>query len=724
MTSKKLYNSIPKYMKQQLDATRTVIFLLGLAYLVIGPIFLIFQMSLYKDSMRVLPMLEVLFNTYYVPYYIIGIIFATTGAFMITRYQNVAKQSDFYHSLPVSRSRLLAAKIFAMVLVQALFLLVCVVAVVVAGIIYAIRNGSMDLVVPMLQSALLQYVYIMLAFLLAMAVALFAGQLTASTLGQVLMTLVMHITFPLFGTCCDAALGLFSQTYFHGGWPQRIMGFHILNPYLENSLAIKNQIDALNPMMITDRLSEVFNIQLLIWPLFQIILYVALTVVLFSLTFKLYQHRAVEKAGDTLMYNWVGSIVKAVYVYLGAFVGGVVFYGMAGNHFWGFVLGAIIASLVVHIIAEMIYSQDINGIFKHRLSTVLALATTLGVSFCLYNGIIDYDTMLPRASAVEAATIQYNDGPEIDMEADADHIGFTKPDYIKKVLTAMEQADASAMAMDEAAFEDEADIPDTRTLVVSYSTKFGGDSKRIYDIPLEDAVKIMAPFLDDSTYHQLLWEPLLESKPADISYMNLNANSFANVFGGRAICLIDHREVGDWEEDVPMPRMIETPEQEGRAEALLEAIQKDIPKRNKDILASRCLGTVEIEMATTYNDMNYTIYEGDQATNALLKKWRAEDFLPEDEAAQYEEALQNIDIQAMHYTDTPWSYEAKAAIAVEDFVAQWMNGDLIFAEQAERCGIAVEPSKGVVMRGQPTINQDTTDTTYAIFLYRAGVGEK
>lgn len=704
MTSKKLYNSIPKYIKQQLDATRTMIFLVALAYLVIGPVFLTFQMSLYKGSMRVLPMLEVLLNTYYVPYYLIGILFATTGAFMLTRYQNVAKQSDFYHSLPVSRGHLLAAKIFALVLVQALLLLLCVVAVVVAGIIYASRLGATDLIGSVIETALLQYAYIMLAFVLAMAVALFAGQLTASTFGQVLMTIVLHLTFPLVGLCGVTMLGEFTASYFSGGVFARIVHFSIFTPYLQNSDAMTTWVNGLNPMTITDHLAEVVRIDLLVWPLAHTLLYILLSVLLLVLTFKLYQHRAVEKAGDTLMYNWIGSVVKGIYVLLGGFFGGVICFHMSGNHFWGFVLGAMLAAVVVHLIAEMIYSQSMKGVLTHRLSTVIALALSLLLGLSGYYGYFDYDGHMPKQTAVKHIRMAFSG----EVYGDRNLTASQDAHYIEKVIAAMEQAQKAAKETDiEDLPVDETGATVNTYIEVDYETTIGGSTERGYQLTEAAAAAVIAPLLNETDYHTSLYPSLMNNDVNGYTQFMLNANSFGEALGGQPIGLIDHT-VDQWEEGLPMPRGMMVEENRAYAEALLEAIQADLPKRNQKVLGSRCLGTLYYETNDGVSG-NITLYEGDKQTNALLQQWRKEGTLGlGNEADQYKKALQHIDIQTVTYGDNRWDYQTKQALDTDAFVDAWLNGEYIISKQAECYSIPANKKQGVILQG----SDDGGDTHY------------
>lgn len=187
MTSRTSYNSLGKNVRDQLHKMRSFILLLAVLYFGVGPIWLFLELSSYQVYGE-LALLGQFYSDYFTPYYFIAIGLGTLGAFYATRYQDVPNQSNFYHSLPITRSGLLNARVLAVVLVQVLLLLtVTAVDIAAAGVVAGPIGGS-SLVINLGLTAGIHFVNIMLIFLLSLAVALFAGQLTANTVGQVAMT--------------------------------------------------------------------------------------------------------------------------------------------------------------------------------------------------------------------------------------------------------------------------------------------------------------------------------------------------------------------------------------------------------------------------------------------------------------------------------------------------------------------------------------------------------
>ena len=123
MTSQKSYNNLGKNVRDQLHKMRSAILLLGVLYLAAGPVWFLLQMTSYPKYSS-LPLLTNLYVGYFHVFYFLALALGTVGGFYATRYQNVPQQSNFYHSLPVTRQGLLSARILALVLVQVLLLIV------------------------------------------------------------------------------------------------------------------------------------------------------------------------------------------------------------------------------------------------------------------------------------------------------------------------------------------------------------------------------------------------------------------------------------------------------------------------------------------------------------------------------------------------------------------------------------------------------------------------
>lgn len=734
MTSKTSYNNVGKYIWQQLRATRSFILLVAVVYMAIGPLLLAFSMSSLGVSANPLPMLQMLFKDYYTVYFFAAVAFATLGVIYVTRYQNVQTQSNYYHSLPVSRSRLLAGRVLALVIVQLLLLLIVTVASMVASMLFARSIGESAIVGPLVQSAALHFVYIMLVFLLAMAITLFAGQLTASTVGQILMTVVLHATVLLFSGVGSMFLDSFAETYYNGGWTSNLGKFNIFYLFV-NVGNIDSGFDVVNPLMTSGDLVSLLDVGRLVWPLSMTLICVGLTVVLLVGSFLLYRRRAVEKAGDTLMFAWVGSAVKAIYVIIGGLFGGFALFSMASHSFVAFVLGVVIAAVVVHIVAEMIYSQDVNGIRQHWLSTLVPMALAIAVAFLFHSGIVNYDDHLPKADSIEAAAISFNDSAT-DGKA-LSTAAAKSPETINKVVAAMEAANAARISQDDMIVEnpeDEAQMVPVQTLLVSYKTAFGGKNTRYYNVTVEEAAKIMAPFLNDSHYYESAWSSLMNMELENVSELFVDGNGFADFASiDSEVTLIADSDTNDKMSKTERATRLE------RSEALLQAMKSDLKKRNADVLASRVVGYVTYGGATGEKNsavwgMRYPVYADDSATVALLQDWRDQGILQE-EHTTLSAALTGMAIKTVTYDDSEQGYTVTGTMSNEDFINAWLAGDFVYTDQADRYGFDVNKKQGVIvvdatsdtsmpvsplMRDvdSPSDDVSQTHTSYASFYYK------
>ena len=694
MTSKTSYNNVGKYIWQQLHATRSFILLIAVIYMTIGPLLLAFGMSSLGMATNPLPMLQELFTDYYMAYYFAAIGLATFGTVYVTRYQNVQTQSNFYHSLPVSRSRLLAGRVLALVIVQLLLLLIVTVANLVASMIFAQSIGESAIVGPLAASAGLHFVYIMLIFFLAMAITLFAGQLTASTLGQLLMTLVLHVTVMVGGLTGSLFLDAFSKTYQSGGLTYNLLKCNIFY-FLTDEGTLYNGVGVVNPLMTNNDLVALLNPSQLVWPVSMTVVCLALTVALLVATFALYRRRAVEKAGDTLMFSWVGSLVKGIYVLFGGFFGGFAFYGMTDCSFAAFILGVIIAAVIVHIVAEMIYSQDVNGIRQHWLSTVVAVVVAVAVAFLFNSGIVNYDDKLPKADNVKAASIVFGDANDTSSDGRGLLADAAKdPAIINKVMAAMQAANAERVTYDDATDNNIA----TTMLQVTYKTTLGGETTRYYNVPIEKASKIMAPFLNDAHYYEAAWFSLANMKIENLEELYVDTNGLADFTSSNSEINLIGEEYAELSQAERKTRL-------ERSEALLKAMQSDLKKRNADVLTSRILGYVTYS-GTNNNSgfwgVRYPIYADDTATAALLQEWRdngtlADNGILQDEATLLGVALNGMVVKTVNYDNSKQGFTVTGTMSNEDFINAWLAGDFVYTDQANRYGLDVNNKKGVIV---------------------------
>ena len=445
----------------------------------------------------------------------------------------------------------------------------------------------------------------------------------------------------------------------------------------------------MNPLMTNDDLMALLNPSQLVWPVSMTVVCLALTVALFVATFALYRRRAVEKAGDTLMFSWVGSFVKGIYVLFGGFFGGFAFYGMTDRSFAAFILGVIIAAVIVHIVAEMIYSQDVNGIRQHWLSTVVAVVVAVAVAFLFNSGIVNYDDKLPKAGNVKAASIVFGDVNDTSSDGQVLQSDAAKdPAIINKVMAAMQAANAERVTYDDATGNNIT----TTMLQVTYETTFGGVTTRYYNVPVEKAGKIMAPFWNDAHYYEAAWSSLANMKIENLEELYVDTNSLADFTSSNSEINLIGEEYADLNQAERKTRL-------ERSEALLKAMQSDLKKRNADVLTSRVLGYVTYSGKnnnSSFWGVRYPIYADDTATAALLQEWRDNGIL-QDESTLLGIALNGMVVKTVNYDNSKQGFTVTGTMSNEDFINAWLAGDFVYTDQANRYGLDVNNKKGVIV---------------------------
>lgn len=698
MTSQRSYNTLGMNVRDQLHRMRSAILLLGVLYVVAGPVWFLLQVTVNR-TIADLALYTSLYTDYFVPFYFLALAVGTLGGFYATRYQNVPQQSNFYHSLPVTRSGLLSARILVLVLVQLLLLMVVTVVDIVV-VLMATGFGASDLTLNLVGAAGMHFCYIMLVFLLALAVALFAGQLTANTVGQVLMTAVLHGTVPLVGIVLDGLSTSFTKVTADIGFFEHLARFNIFTGFIDMVSYSHNKMNAIHPAFTSAEDASNYLPSQLAWSLGTTLAMVVLAALLLAGTYVLYQRRAVEKAGDTLLYARVGSVIKGIYVILGGACCSLFFWQGMGRSLIGVFVGAIVAAVVVHMIAEMLYSMDVDGVRRHYPSSLVGLVVALAVMLGFFSGVLGPDK-LPDASRVKGAVMSY------DGEGDMLNLVNTEyardPQTIEKVMAAAEEAQDKQVVVDWS----KEDVPDVQSVTLAYDTAFG-KTTRYYTLKEADAQRIMAPLLQDGKVNQAIWSSLADAKPEDIAEMYVMP-VFNYFIGGNGTYLVENASVTN---DGASSQVRDQKDGARRAEALLQAIQKDLAARDTSVLESREVAAIGLGVLyrddydrtnTTWGN-NFIVYEGDKATTALLAEWREEGFLPTEEM-QLTESLKGC--EALVYDPAKGNGDKNAVtLSADDFIQAYLAGDLVRDVQVSETGVDVRDDLAIGLCSGAVADED------------------
>jgi hypothetical protein len=606
--------SLAADVRLQMGRLRSVALLLLAVVLVAGPVLAWFNSQTKSLDANSAWMVWSFLKDNYMPFYILAFSVGVGGGLWAESYQQIARQSNFYHALSPRRGQLLGARVLAVVILQAGLTLVAVAGIVLVGLVSPAM--SLDGFMPRLVVfGLAHWLNIMLVCLMALSVMLLAGQLAGSLASQVIMALVLFVSPALCGLAVNLVLDATATTYVSEGLAKRLMAFDPLYPWVISAdSGFRWRSSGISVLDIP--FSEAF------WAAAPYVSYLLVIAVSLGLTFRLYRRRPAEKAGETLVYRPVGSLIKLEFAILASLFVGTMFYGMSYSQVWAFGLGAVFATLVVQMVSEMIYAQDTRGWKNRPVWALVGLVLACLIFGVCASGLAGYDRHVPQATSLRAVQISAfgSDGDgEADLSLDQD------PAYIEKAaaclqdLAASHTADGAEAASEGTSVDDKLVQTETGsylTVQASYRTRTGLETSRIYTIPAEKAREILTPLLEDPAYSRTYFGSLQDLKPQDIEDMTVSLNSPLYMNETNTEPLIDNKS---------------TAAQSDRAKALLEAMQQDLAARSAEAWASNSLAMVDV--GRTGDVKTYVVRQGDTHVRALIEDWTSQGLFGENAKA-------------------------------------------------------------------------------------------
>lgn len=309
-------------------------------------------------------------------------------------YLHSRQKVDFYHSLPISRSRLFIHNFVSGVLyalpMYFVFLILTTICIGAMGFGEAINGGSLFYAV----------VNNLICFLLIYALTV----LTTIVCGNTIITLLLWLWVmfsPLLTRALQIALcGVFFQSYVE---------------YLPTStwrLSPVVQFFAMNGSeIIIDDVSAVPTM----------ILYAVLAVLATVLAWFLFKIRKSERCGTALAFTPMKIPVK---VYMCLFMGAafaLLFYSISQSDrtnkmwLWG---GMIFGVVVFHAIIEIIYAFDFRAIFSKLPQMGIILAVLAAVFLVMQFDVLGFETWIPNENNIAATSISdYHRSNEANLQS-------------------------------------------------------------------------------------------------------------------------------------------------------------------------------------------------------------------------------------------------------------------------------------------------------------------
>lgn len=315
------------------------------------------------------------------------VIMALLCGVALFNYLHSRQKVDFYHSLPISRSKLfLTNYVSGVLMVVPAYVVMHAVAI---GFAAALGAGAGIVIVEIGKAAAVN-----LGFFLCMyTIAVLCTVLTGNTIIDVLLG-----AWALFSpTIVVALLSSYQQTFYttYYGTPESIAVR--VSPLI--------QYFAIN----SDTAQQGYTFAgywtgsaMRLVPL--LLIYLALTAVLFAAAWLLFVRRRSERSGTALAFDPSKPLIKFYMVAVISLSAGMIFLVIV-NSFWLW-FGLIVGALIGHIVIEMIYHFDFKAGLAHWKSMIAATVILLAAVGMMKADVFHYDQWIPKQSAVRQASVE------------------------------------------------------------------------------------------------------------------------------------------------------------------------------------------------------------------------------------------------------------------------------------------------------------------------------
>lgn len=303
-------------------------------------------------------------------------------AALLFGYLHTKRSVDLFHAVPIRRESLLLGKFLAgmtMVAIPVVFSFVSLFAVL---LFFSGNVGSFGGAVAMMATHFLWLLFMAaaaFAFTIVMAVC------SGTTFDMVISTIVISVTYPLMIMMGDSIASRLLPGYSGGALPELI--YTAFSPY---AAAIIPQSYGFSS----------FPLVFFLW-------WLLMTVVMLVGAVLLYKRRKSECAESSFAFPLPQNTIRFVATMAAAFTGGKLFLNTLGDAS-SFFIGAAVASIFTHVVAQAIYGRGFRGL-KRSFGYYGIFLAVFGIFFgSLATGFFGYDTRIPNTADIKSVTTDIN----------------------------------------------------------------------------------------------------------------------------------------------------------------------------------------------------------------------------------------------------------------------------------------------------------------------------
>ena len=424
---------------------------------------------------------------------------AFTGAFVAVvaalcnavngfRYLYSGKKTDFYHSLPVKRSRMFRQKVYTGICYYLIpyvimeFIAVCIGA---ARGFFSLKLFGMA--VQLMGLHLL--IYLMAYFCIVLVFCITGNDLTGilscvflGLYGGVLRVLLLMYGEAFFSTYCDTEIINISGIVMEQVSPEGIV-LKLLSDY---GAGTSGKI---------------------------CMAVIGITVVLAVFSYVAYIHRPSEAAGRSMVYNWVATVIRFMVVVPFGLGIGWIFYSLTSSDsrlIW-WIFGLLLGTVISHGLMETIYQMDFHGFFRKKIQLVIAGGLVLICALFYQQDLGGYDRYCPKQEKLASVNVGMTSfGADYNSAAEENEDGtYSYTENYKWYAPVFALADKSGGIGDETyqalvkAVEEHKEISsgtykgNAYSVGIKYNLKSGKSISRIYMIRNEVIKEILKGLYDE-----------------------------------------------------------------------------------------------------------------------------------------------------------------------------------------------------------------------------------
>lgn len=293
-------------------------------------------------------------------------VLAVVMSCVMLRYLHKKVSVDFYHSLPIKRSKLFAAQL----LTGGIALLVPTVIMFAAALIVIAANGGLTMSV--LAGSLLSLLEAVIFSLLFYGLASLVGVVTGVTAVHLILTGIAIFIVPLIYVVTVAFCSIFVENmwvdwYFQGDILAK------LSPVIGFFVDIDRRLTLLEG-----------------------ILYLIFAAGFFFAAYLVYRHYKSERAEISVIFPALGEFIKYSVVFPATLGGGLIFYYMMQNAFWT-IFGMVCGGLLTFMLANTILNKSAKAMFRRWKGLLVYAGVCALLMIVAFNNVFGMNTSVPAS---------------------------------------------------------------------------------------------------------------------------------------------------------------------------------------------------------------------------------------------------------------------------------------------------------------------------------------